>query len=371
MAEPVRARRLTDQEGRRLQQIVRRGKHGSIRVRRAMIIMGSASGTPVSAIARLVAADEDTVRDVVHLFNAKGLAALDPHWAGGRPRLISDGDIAVIVKAATTRPEKLGLPFTRWSVRKLAAYLASAAQPVRIGRERLRQILHSRGISFQRTRTWKDSTDPDRDAKLDRIEYVTSHFPQRCFAFDQFGPLSIRPEHGSAWAKEKRPVRLRATYRRTHGIRYFHGSYSLADDQLWGVLRERKGADHTLAALRSIRAVQPGGYRLFVILDNLSANKTSAIRRWASRANVELCFTPTNASWANPIEPQFGPLRTFVIGGSDYRNHTMLARRLHSYLRWRNAHARHPDVLAAQRRERARIRSEREQRLGRPKIKAA
>ena len=28
MAEPVRARRLTDQEGRRLLQIVRRGKHG-------------------------------------------------------------------------------------------------------------------------------------------------------------------------------------------------------------------------------------------------------------------------------------------------------------------------------------------------------
>ena len=45
MAERVRARRLTDQEGQRLQQIVRRGKHGSIRVRRALIIMASASGT--------------------------------------------------------------------------------------------------------------------------------------------------------------------------------------------------------------------------------------------------------------------------------------------------------------------------------------
>ena len=54
MAEPVRARRLTDQEGQRLQQIVRRGKHGSVRVRRAMIIMASASGTLVP-IAGLVA----------------------------------------------------------------------------------------------------------------------------------------------------------------------------------------------------------------------------------------------------------------------------------------------------------------------------
>ena len=371
MAEPVRARRLTDHEGQRLQQIVRRGKHGSVRVRRAMIIMASASGTLVPAIARLVAADEDTVRDVIHLFNAKGLAALDPQWAGGRPRLISDEAIEVIVTAARTRPEKLGLPFTRWSLRKLAAYLADRPQPVVIGRERLRQILHARGISFQRTRTWKESRDPDRDAKLDRIEYVTSAYPDRCFAFDQFGPLSIRPCHGTCRAPRKRPARLRATYHRTHGIRYFHGCYSLGDDQLWGVVREHKGADHTLAALKSIRAARPDGYRLFVILDNLSANKTPAIRRWARRENVELCLTPTNASWANPIEAHFGPLRTFVMGNSDHPNHPALARRLQAYLRWRNAHARHPDVLAAQRRERARIRSERQQRWGRPKPKAA
>jgi transposase len=336
-----------------------------------MIIMASASGTPVSAIARLVAADEDTVRDVVHAFNAKGLAALDPQWAGGRPRLISDEDIDLIIETATTRPERLGLPFTHWSLRKLAVYLAGASQPVAIGRERLRQLLHERGISFQRTRSWKESTDPRREAKLDRIEYVTTHFPGRCFAFDQFGPLSIRPVHGSSWAVRTRPARLPATYHRTHGTRYFHGCYCFGDDQLWGVMRERKGADHTLAALKSIRAAQPGGYRLFVIMDNLSANKTPAIRAWAGRANVELCFTPTNASWANPIEPQFGPIRTFVLGGSDHANHTVLARRMQDYLRWRNANARHPDILAAQRRERARIRGERQQRWGRPKTKAA
>jgi transposase len=372
MAEPVRARRLSDQEGQRLLQIVRRGKHESVRVRRAMIIMASASGTLVPAIARLAAADEDTVRDVIHAFNAKGLAALDPRWAGGRPRLISDGDIEVIVAAARTRPEKLGEPFTRWSLRKLAGYLARRpGRPVRTGRERLRQILHERGISFQRTRTWKESRDPDRDAKLDRIEYVTSAYPDRCFAFDQFGPLSIRPCHGACRARRKHPARLRATYHRTHGIRYFHGCCSMGDDQLRGVVREHKGADHTLAALKSIRAARPGGCRLFVILDNLSANKTPAIRRRARRENVELCFTPANASWANPVEAHFGPLRTFVTGNSDYPNHPALARRLQAYLRWRNAHARHPGILAAQRRERARVRSERRQRWGRPKPKAA
>jgi hypothetical protein len=90
------------------------------------------------------------------------------------------------------------------------------------------------------------------------------------------------------------------------------------DDQLRGITREHKGADHTLAALKSIRAARPDRYRLFVI-----------------------------------------------------RNHHALARKLQACLRWRNARARHPGVLAAQRRERARIRSERQQRRGRPEPKAA
>jgi transposase len=198
---------------------------------------------------------------------------------------------------------------------------------------------------------------------------VASAFPDRCFAFDQFGPLSIRPHHGSGWARASTPDRLPATYRRTHGIRYFHGCYSLADDQLWGVVRARKGGDHTLAALKSIRAARPDGAPVYVILDNLSANTTPAVRRWAAAHRVELCLTPTYSSWANPIEAQFGPLRTFTMANSNYPNHTVLARDLQAHLRWRNTHARHPDVLAAQRRERARIRSEKGHRWGRPKIK--
>jgi hypothetical protein len=67
MAEPVRARRLSDDEGRRLQQIVRRGTGSPIRLRRAMVIMASASGNTVPAIARLVQGDEDAVREVIHL----------------------------------------------------------------------------------------------------------------------------------------------------------------------------------------------------------------------------------------------------------------------------------------------------------------
>ena len=365
MAEPVRVRRLTDQEGQRLQQIVRRGSTSTVRYRRAMMLLAPAGGIRVPVIAQLVQADEDTVRDVIHRFNEIGLACLDPQWAGGRLRQLSPDNEDFVVATATIRPAKLGQPFTRWSIRKLVAYLRKVhGRMIRIGREALRCLLARRGITFQRTKTWKESPDPDREAKLDRIEEVLDRFVDRVFAFDEFGPLGIRPTAGSGWAERKRPDRLPATYHRTHGVRYFHGCYSIGDDRLWGVNHRRKGANNTLAALKSIRATRPDGAPIYVILDNLSAHKGADIRRWAKKNKVELRFTPTYASWANPIEAHFGPLRQFTIANSHHPNHTVQTRALHAYLRWRNANARHRDVLAAERKERARIRSEKGIRWG-------
>ena len=150
-----RVRRLTDQAGQQLLRITRRGTGSPIRLRRAMVVLVSAGGNTVPAIARLVQAHEDTIRQVIDRFNEMGMASLDPQWAGSR---------------------------------------------LVIGREPLRQILHHHKITFQRTKTWKESTDPDREAKLARIDDVTNHFPQRVFAFDEFGPLVIRPQAGAGWA---------------------------------------------------------------------------------------------------------------------------------------------------------------------------
>lgn len=144
------------------------------------------------------------------------------------------------------------------------------------------------------------------------------------------------------------------------------GCYSVGDDTLWGVKRRHKGAAQSLAALKSIRAARPDGAPFYVITDNLSAHKGTKIRTWAKKHRVELCFTPINASWANPIEAHFGPLRQFTLANSNHPNHTVQTRALHLYLRWRNTNARHPDILAAQRGERARIRSEKSIRWGRP-----
>ncbi len=106
-------------------------------------------------------------------------------------------------------------------------------------------------------------------------------------------------------------------------------------------------------------------------MDNLSAHKGKTIRDWCAKNNVELCFTPTYSSWANPIECHFGPLREFVLNNSDHNNHTVVNRRLHAYLRWRNANKRDPELLALERKRRAEIRAEQQRRWSRPRARAA
>ena len=84
MSKPLRVRRLTDHEGHQLQRIVRRGggmsKNSVVRWRRAMVVLASAGGNTVPAIARLVSTSPDRVREMIHRFNETAMASLDPQW---------------------------------------------------------------------------------------------------------------------------------------------------------------------------------------------------------------------------------------------------------------------------------------------------
>ena len=60
-----------------------------------------------------------------------------------------------------------------------------------------------------------------------------------------------------------------------------------------------------------------------MIMENLFAPKGDDIRRWAKKEKVALCFTPTFASWTNPVEAHFGPRRQFTIANSHHLNRTV------------------------------------------------
>lgn len=156
-----------------------------------------------------------------------------------------------------------------------------------------------------------------KEPKLARIEWLLDNARDRTFAFDEFGPLTIKPVGGSAWAPEGHPERLRASYHKPHGSRQFYAWYAIGGDRLAGNLEPCKGSAPTLRALQAIRASVDDGEKIHVTLDNLNHHKNWGVRDGCEANAVELVFTPTYASWANPIEAHFGPLRQFVIANSD------------------------------------------------------
>jgi hypothetical protein len=80
VADRLRVREIDGDEGRRLVRIVRRGSGSVVTWRRAQMVLLSAQGMDVPAIARVAFTSEDRVRDVIRNFNADGFGSRYIIW---------------------------------------------------------------------------------------------------------------------------------------------------------------------------------------------------------------------------------------------------------------------------------------------------
>lgn len=287
----------------------------------------------------MFAATSQYAREVIHAFNETGFAALDPKWSGGRPPRFGPQARETVCRVAKTPPHELGRPFTTWSLSKLVAYLAEVKR-ITISAESVRQILRDAGISWQATKTWKASKDPDFAAKMARILDLYDHPPTdgRVICVDEFGPLNLQPRPGRGWFPTGHPTRLRATYTRTKGVRHMFAALDLASGQMFYRFRDRKRWQEFLAFCKQVRTRFPTG-KLYIICDNYGPHTKAEVAAWCRTHDVELVFTPTNASWLNWIESEFTALRYFTLDGSDYPSHATQEAAIAGYIRWRNKQA--------------------------------
>jgi transposase len=360
MADRVGVRPISSEEGNRLLRIVRRSSGSVVTWRRAQMVLLSAQGMAVARIAEVTFTSPDRVRDVLHNFNADGFDSLYPRYRGGRPPTFTLPQRHRIKQLALSRPQDHDLPFSTWSLAKLAEFLVAEGVVDDISHEGLRAVLHQEGVSFQRLKTFKQSNDPDFQAKANRVlelyAIADGHAtpgpadPAVVICMDEFGPLNLQPHPGRQWARAggggwPPRRRRRATYKRPHGIRHLLAAYDLATDRLYGHIKPRKGRVEFLAFCRYLRSLHPADVRLGIVLDNFSphrSTKTDArVGDWAKRANVELAYVPFYASWLNRIEAQFTALRYFTLDGTDHASHAEQGRMIRRYIAWRNRNTQH------------------------------
>jgi transposase len=327
---------LEPAEARKLKRLATDGQHRSTRIR-AMILLASATEMSAPQIAQLYLTDAEHVRKVIHDFNDRGFGALDPDYRGGRPKKTTPQQRDEIVSVARARPDSQGVALTRWSIHKLARHLAEQGV-AQLSPTALRAALDDAGLSFQRTRSWKWSPDPDFKAKAERVLGLYRQAPKDgpVVCFDEMGPIQLIPHHGAGWAPVGQPERLRATYNRRGGVRYLFGAYDVHADHLMGRLREHKNARDVQGFLQTIRMRYPRRRRIHLVMDNLSTHWTKDIRAWAHANNVELVATPTYASFLNRIECHFWAVGEFVVKNADHPDWHALAKATADYIHLRN-----------------------------------
>ena len=364
MREGIKVRDLDNEEGNGLLRIVRRSSGSVVTWRRAQMVLLSAQGMDVAQIAKVAFTSEDRVRAVLHNFNDDGFDSLYPKYAGGRPPTFTLPQRREVKKIALSRPMDHDLPFSTWSLSKLAEFLVAEGVVDDISHEGLRVLLHQEGVSFQVIKTWKQSTDPDFEAKKNRVLELYeiadgkadpgAGDPTVIFCMDEFGPLNLLPRRGKQWALAAtkptkgtsdgpRRRRRRATYNRNDGVRHLLAAYDLGKDKIYGHIKTTKNRTKFLEFCRYLRSLHPPEVRIAIVMDNfsphLSTNKDQRVGNWAAANNVELAYVPTNASWLNRIEAQFQALRYFALDGTDHRSHDEQNSMIRRYIVWRNRHA--------------------------------
>jgi transposase len=367
VGERVKVREITNDEGNKLLRIVRRSSGSVVTWRRAQMVLLSAQGMDVGQIAEVAFTSPDRVREVLHNFNDDGFDSLYPKYAGGRPPTFTLPQRRQVKRIALSRPMDHDLPFSTWSLAKLADFLVAEGVVDDISHEGLRVLLREEGVSFQAIKTFKVSNDPDFEAKKNRVLELYDIAdgkakpgrgdPTVVFCMDEFGPLNLQPHPGRQWAavggKHRDPDRpprrrRRATYKRPHGVRHLLAAYDLSTDKLYGHIKTTKGRTQFLEFCRYLRSLYPPEVRIAIVLDNfaphLSTKKDQRVGEWAEANNVELAYVPFYASWLNRIEAQFTALRYFALDGTDHDSHAEQARMIRRYIAWRNRNAEDKDL---------------------------
>ena len=303
-------------------RIIRRGTGSVVTWRRAQMVLLSAQGMPVARIAEAAFTSEDRVRDVIHNFNTDGFDSLYPKYKGGRPKKFTLPERREIKKIAKSRPAEHDLPFSTWSLTKLADFLVAEGVVDDISHEGLRVLLREEGVSFQRLKTWKAFTDPDYAAKKARVEHLYAIADGEVDPRRRAGsgllrgrvrPLNLMPRPGPAVGRGRgkhkdpgREPRREARHLQPHGgVRHLFAALDLGKDKLFGHIKPIKPRARFLEFCRYLRSLYPPETRIAIVCDNftphLTTRKDRRVGTWARANNVEIAYTPTNSSWLNRL----------------------------------------------------------------------
>jgi transposase len=309
---------LSDDERRVLEGWARRRKTAQALALRSRIVLASADGSPVSAVAAELGISRTTAGKWRSRFLADRLGGLTDEPRPGRPRTITDEQVEAVI---TRTLEEAGPgEDTHWSTRSMARETGMSQTAVS-------RIWRAFGLKPHIIQTWKLSTDP---LFIDKVRDVVGLYmspPENALvlcvdeksqiqALDRTAPcLPILPTT---------PARMTHDYVR-NGTTSLFAAFDLASGSVIAQPYRRHRHQEFLRFLKLIDTAVPKDLDLHLVLDNYATHKTPEIQKWLLKhPRFHLHFTPTSSSWLNLVERWFAELTRRKLRRSAHRSVTEL-----------------------------------------------
>ena len=293
---------------------------------KAKLILALADGVSYSRLETELNTSRPTIARWKARFQEGRIAALDGRHKGSRPRKATPALQARVLRKTQQKPPDGS---THWSCRKMAA--ATGLSPTTVHR-----IWSKTRLKPYRLDRYMASNDPAFEEKAADIIALYMDPPQHAAVFCIDEKTAIQ-----ALDRLDPVLPLSPGRAERHGFEYYrHGTLSLyaALDVRTGEVHGKTARRHTsadfIAFLREVVEKTPAGKDIHIVLDNLSAHKTQAVRDFLTETSrVHFHFTPTYSSWLNQVELWFAKIQRDVIARGVFTSVTDLSRKLMKYIR--------------------------------------
>jgi putative transposase len=294
-------------------------------VRRVRIILLAADGLPNYAIAERVDLSYQAVSKWRQRYLQQGLPGLQDELRSGRPRSISDEEVAMLVrKTIETRPKD----GTHWTIR-------AAAKDTELSRPTVHRIWRAFGLQPHRQRHFKLSTDPFFVEKVRDIAGLYLNPPDKAMvlcvdektqiqALDRTQPLLPM---GLGYVEGVTHDYVR------HGTTTLFAALDIATGQVLTCCKNRHRHQEYLQFLKQVDANVPPDLRIHLVVDNYATHKHPSVKRWlATHPRFQVHYTPTYSSWLNQVEIWFNIITQRAIRRGTFRSVKALIANIEQYV---------------------------------------
>ena len=293
---------------------------------RARVILALADGLTYREIERTLGASAPTVSKWKGRFQEHGLEGLQGQHQGSKPRRATPSVQGRVIRRAQQKPADGS---THWSCRKLA-------EEVGVSKSTVQRILAHAKLRPHRLDRYLASNDPEFESKAADIIGLYLNPPQHAAVFCVDEKTAIQALDRLDPVLPMSPGRAER-----HGFEYYrHGTLSLyaALNVKTGIVEGKTARRHTSAEfigfLTELIRKAKWAREIHIVLDNLSAHKTSAVEQFLTdHPKVQFHFTPTYSSWLNQVELWFAKIERDVIARGIFTSVADLRRKLMRYIR--------------------------------------